>query len=103
MSKAITLTIPHDLGRAEARRRIDEGLAHFSRRMGAAAGLLTRSWSGDRLSFAFEAIGQRISGFIDVEDAAIRLEVVLPSLLGLMANKVRSRLRREGQLLLDKK
>ena len=56
-----------------------------------------------RLKHIHEAIGQRISGFIDVEDAAIRLEVVLPSLLGLMANKVRSRLRREGQLLLDKK
>jgi hypothetical protein len=103
MSKAITLTLPHELGRAEARRRIDEGFASFSQHMGAAAGVLTKSWSGDQLSFAFQMLGQGISGTIDVEDAAIRLEVLLPNLLALVADKVKGRLRKEGQLLLEKK
>ena len=103
MSKAATLTLPHELGRAEARRRIDEGFVSFAQHMGGAAGALERSWSGDRLRFVFQALGQRVSGTIDVEDAAIRLEVLLPNLLAVAAETVRGRLRREGQQLLEKK
>ena len=103
MSKAITLTIPHELGRAEARRRIDEGFANFAKHMGAAAGVLSKTWPGDRLAFALSALGQQISGTIDVEDAAVKLEVLLPNLLAMLANKVKGRLRTEGQILLEKK
>jgi hypothetical protein len=103
MSKAITLTIPHELGRAEAHRRIDEGFASFAQHMGAAAGVLSKTWAGDRLSFALAALGQKISGTIDVEDQAIRLELLLPNLLAVMADKMKGRLQKEGQLLLEKK
>ncbi|MDB5447215.1 MAG: hypothetical protein JWQ97_2532 [Phenylobacterium sp.] len=103
MSKAITLTLPHELGRAEARRRIDKGFGDFAQHMGGAAGVLSKTWTGDRLSFALSALGQQISGTIDVEDAAIRLEVLLPNLLAMIAGKVKGRLKAEGQLLLDKK
>jgi hypothetical protein len=103
MNKAITLTLPHELGRAEAKQRIDEGFASFARHMGVAASALSKSWSGDRLSFALQALGQGVSGTIDVEDAVVRLEVLLPGLLALMADRMRGRLQREGQLLLEKK
>lgn len=103
MSKAVTVTIPHELGRAEARRRIDEGFASFSQHMGAAAGVLSKTWADDRLSFALAALGQQISGSIDVDDSAVRLEILLPNLLAVMAEKVKGRLRKEGQLLLEKK
>ena len=46
MSKAITVNIPHELGREEARRRIEEGFSRFSSQMGAAAGAFTKSWEG---------------------------------------------------------
>lgn len=103
MSKVITVTIPHELGRAEARRRIDDGFASLTQHMGAAAGVLSKTWTGDRLSFGLSALGQRISGTIDVEDAAVRLEVLLPNLLAMMADKMKGRLKKEGQLLLEKK
>lgn len=103
MSKAITLTIPHELGRDEARRRIDDGFAQLSQHLGGAAGVLSKTWVGDQLSFAFAALGQKVTGTIDIEDAAVRLEVLLPNLLAMMADKVRGRLRKEGQLLLEKK
>lgn len=103
MSKPITLTIPHELGRVEARRRIDDGFASFSQHMGAVAGALSKSWNGDRLNFKFAALGQDISGTVDVEDAAIRLEVLLPGMLGMIAGRVKGRLKKESQLLLEKK
>ena len=54
-------------------------------------------------TLALTALGQQISGTIDVEDAAVRLEVLLPNLLAMVADKVKGRLKREGQLLLEKK
>ena len=103
MSKAITLTLPHDLGRVEARRRVDEGFGRFAQQMGAASGMLDKNWSGDRLDFVFQALGQRISGSVEIEDAAVRLEVLLPTILAVIADRMRGRLRREGRLLLEKR
>jgi putative polyhydroxyalkanoate system protein len=102
MSKAVTVTIPHELGREEARKRIEAGFGDLSRHLGG-LGAVTRSWDGDRLSFAFAAMGQAVSGYVDVADRAIRLEVLLPNLLAMMAGKLKGRLQKEGQLLLEKK
>jgi hypothetical protein len=103
MSKAITLTIPHDLGRAEARTRVDRGFADFAQRFGGFSGPISKTWEADRLRFSLETFGQAISGLIDVEDAAIRVEVLLPNVLALVADKLKGRLRSEGRLLLEKK
>lgn len=102
MSKAVTVTIPHELGVAEARRRIDSGFGDLSRHLGG-MGEVTRNWQGDRLSFAFAVMGQAISGTAEVAERTVRLEVLLPSLLALMAGKLKGRLQQEGQLLLEKK
>jgi hypothetical protein len=103
MSKAITVSIPHALGRVEARRRIDEGFGDFSRHLGGAGGAFTKSWNGDRLDFSLQAMGQAISGFLDVADDAVRVEVLLPGFLAMIAGKVKGTLQKEGQLLLEKK
>src|SRR3954468_13242581 len=103
MSKPITVNIPHELGRAEARRRIDEGFGRFASQMGGVAGALTKSWEGDRLSFSLQAMGQAVSGFIDVAEHQVRLEILLPNLLAMIAGKLKGRLQKEGQVLLEKK
>jgi hypothetical protein len=103
MSKAITVNIPHELGRVEARRRIEEGFERFSGQMGGATGALTKSWDGDRLSFSLSAMGQAISGVIEVAESVVKLEVLLPNLLAMIAGKLKGRLQTEGQLLLEKK
>lgn len=103
MSKPITVSIPHELGRAEARRRIEEGFGRFSSQMGGVAGALTKSWEGDRLNFSLTAMGQGITGVIEVAETAVRLEVLLPGLLAMVAGKLKGRLQKEGQILLEKK
>jgi putative polyhydroxyalkanoate system protein len=102
MSKAVTVTIPHELGRAEAKRRVETGFGDLSRHLGG-LGAVTQSWDGDRLAFSFATMGQAITGAIDVADRSVRIEVLLPNLLALMADKVKGRLQKEGQLLLEKK
>jgi hypothetical protein len=103
MSQPVTVTIPHQLGAAEARRRIDQGFADFAARLGNAPGSVERSWQGDTLNFALTSFGQALSGRVIVSDAQVVVEVLLPGFLAMLANKVKGRLKREGQLLLEKK
>ena len=56
MSKPVTVTIPHELGQAEARRRIEEGVARAAQQFGDGV-KLTKAWEGDRLSFTAKVVG----------------------------------------------
>lgn len=104
MSKAVTISIPHDLGRAEARRRMEQGFSQLGRQLGdGAASQFHKHWDGDRLNFSIRAMGQSISGMLDVVDDAVRIELHLPNVLALMGDKIKGRLRKAGQLLLEKK
>jgi hypothetical protein len=103
MSKPITVNIPHQLGRVEARRRIDEGFADLARHLGGSAGALDKGWEGDRLNFSLSSFGQSITGHVAVADAVVTVEVLLPGFLAMIAERVRGTLQKEGQLLLTKK
>ncbi|MEO8113679.1 MAG: polyhydroxyalkanoic acid system family protein [Phenylobacterium sp.] len=103
MSKTVTVNIPHELGRVEARRRIDAGFGQLASHMGAAVSILSQRWDGDRLGFSLQIMGQAISGVVEVAEASVKLELLLPDLLGLIASKLKGRLQTEGQLLLLKK
>src|SRR5262249_36980103 len=61
------------------------------------------TWSGDRLAFNLSALGQSAVGFIDVADDHVRLEVTLPWLLAVVAEKLTPAIRKEGTLMLEKK
>ena len=100
MSKPVVVDIPHELGRAEARRRIEEGLGSLTGQI-SVVGEMTHSWQDDVLSFALLAIGQTVSGTITIEERNVRLEVRLPGIFAMVANRVKGRLRDEGQLLLQ--
>jgi putative polyhydroxyalkanoate system protein len=103
MSKPISVSIPHQLGRAEARRRIDDGFGDLSRHLGGAAGALEKRWEGDRLDFSLTSLGQSITGHVSVADAVVTVEVLLPGFLAMIAGKVKGTLQKEGQLLLTRK
>src|SRR5688572_16294767 len=100
MSQPAVVTIPHELGRAEARRRIDEGTGRLTSQI-AAVGEVSQEWRGDVLHFSLQAIGQTVTGTIAVADRDVRLEVHLPGLFAMIANKVKGRLRQQGQILLE--
>lgn len=99
MSKPVTVSIPHELPPAEARRRIDEGFVKLLSQAGSIA-KIDKSWAGDRMMFAFHTLGQTVSGHLDVRPRTIDLEIHLPVFLAAIADKLKGRLRKEGQLLL---
>ena len=100
MSKPLTVSIPHQLGVAEARRRLESGLAEMTAKLPGGAAKIDQRWEGDRLLFAAEISGQSISGSLHVLADAVKMEIVLPGILGLLAGKIGGRLKDEGQKLL---
>lgn len=100
--KPITIDIPHSLGAAEARRRLEEGFDKILSQFGESA-KLTRQWSGDRMGFSATVLGQTISGHLDVMADAVRMEINLPNVLAMLAGKIKGRVQKQGQLLLENK
>jgi hypothetical protein len=96
----ITVSIPHQLGRAEARGRIETGFPKISHLL--PGGICSQRWDGDRLIFGVAAMGQTVNGVIAVLDAAVTIEIELPGVLGLIASGLRGRLQKVGQRLLAK-
>ena len=103
MAKPLTVTIPHQLGAAEARRRIEAGFADLTAKLPGGAAKIDQSWDGDRLTFAAIVAGQDIRGTLDVLADAVRVDIILPGILGMLAGKIGGKLKQEGQLLLEKK
>lgn len=98
----ITVSIPHQLGRAEARRRIETGFAKIINLLPGSAGNCSERWDGDRLIFGVAAMGQTVAGVINVLDAAVTMEIELPGVLGVIASGLKDRLEKAGHLLLTK-
>lgn len=103
MAKPLTVVIPHQLGRQEARRRIETGIHSLKKQFEGKVAAIEEKWQDDRLAFNVQALGQGVSGTVDIGDDSATVEVQLPWMLQMIAEKAKSYLQREGTLLLDKK
>jgi putative polyhydroxyalkanoate system protein len=103
MATPLTIRIPHQLGRAEARRRIESGFSNMIRQVPGGASAFSERWDGDRLSFSLALMGQAVKGSVDVLDAEVAMEIELPGVLGMIAGSLKGGLQKAGQLLLTKK
>jgi hypothetical protein len=102
MSTPLVVSIPHQLGRDEARHRLQSGLSRAAVNIPVLK-VDEETWRGDQMLFRVRVIGQVAAGRIDIEDDHVRLEVRLPWLLQKFADVARHAIRNRGQLLLDKK
>ena len=103
MSKPLTVSIPHRLGKDEAVRRLKAGLSSAQSDFKHVFTVQEEVWAGDRLTFRISAIGQQAAGIIDVREDNVQLELQLPWLLHQIVEKAQGLIRRRGQLLLEKK
>jgi hypothetical protein len=101
MPTPLVISIPHRLGREEARRR----LAGLTRAAASVPVLKVdeERWDGDRMIFRVRALGQAAAGHVDVEDDHVRVEVTLPWLLQRFAEAAQSAIKSRGNLLLTKR
>jgi hypothetical protein len=102
MSAPLVVSIPHSLGREEAMRRLKTGLT----RAASSVPVLQvdeERWEDNRMIFRVRALGQAASGYVDVADDHVRVEVVLPWLLQRFAEAAQAAIRNRGKLLLTKR
>jgi Putative polyhydroxyalkanoic acid system protein (PHA_gran_rgn) len=103
MSEPLVCTISHRLGKAEALRRLRKGFAELPASFTPLFRISDRRWSGDRFEFTLSALAQLITGTVDVADDYVRVEVVLPRLLGRLLSQIPGLIQRETRLMLEKK
>ena len=102
-NKTITITIPHRLTQQEARTRLQKGITDLKAQHAASIAQVAETWNGDQMSFRLTAMGQAITGRVDVQPSAIKLDIDLPWLLAAFAEKFRPRIEQEGRRMLEDK
>jgi len=102
MSAPLVVSIPHRLGREEARRRLKTGLTRAAASMPVLK-VDEEKWDGDRMIFRVRALGQAAAGHVDVDDDHVRVEVTLPWLLQRFAEVAQATIKNRGKLLLTKR
>lgn len=103
MSKPLVVSVPHQLGRAEAIRRLQNGLQWAREKYGTLVSIQQEDWSDDQLNFRVGALGQSANGLVHVSDSNVTLSVQLPWLLAKFAEKAQAVLQKQGHLMLEKK
>ena len=103
MSETVSVTVSHRLGKAEAKRRIDESLARTHGQVGPMIAMQREAWEGDTLRLRMHVLGQTAAASIEVLEDALRIEVALPWLLAKAANRLLPMFRKEAALLIEKK
>ncbi len=74
MADPLVVIVPHRLGKQGAKERLQRGLAEVREglaRVGAAA--VEEGWSGDDMTFRIAALGQVVSGRIELQEASARV------------------------------
>src|ERR1051325_1331330 len=100
MSGPISVDLPHQLGAAEAKRRIGDNIGSLTGHL--PAGAQVRSgWEGDKLKLGIGVLGQDIPAELDVRETLIRVTVQLPPALAFFGKAIEAGLRRTAPDLLE--
>lgn len=99
MAEPITLDIPHKLGKAGVRARLDGGIGRLGEKIPGGAKVEHR-WNGDTLDFTVHAMGQAIKSTATVFDTHIHAVVDLPGLLAMLASPIKAAIQSEAPKLL---
>jgi hypothetical protein len=102
MSQPLIVSIPHRLGRQEAKRRLDSGISRIGPELAGLVSTLDHSWEGDMLNFRAVAMWQTISGRLEVLDDAVRIEIDLPWMMRLIGDTIMKQVRGRGVAMLEK-
>ena len=102
MAAPLVVDLPHRLGAEEAQRRIARGMGRLTDHLPPGA-RVESGWEGKRLNLRVAAMGQDVGAHIDVEEAIVRVELLLPAALSFFARPIEALLRRKGAEMLEDK
>ncbi|MEM8725065.1 MAG: polyhydroxyalkanoic acid system family protein [Pseudomonadota bacterium] len=97
------VTLPHDLGQEEVRRRMHEHSASIGSYFPPGMAEVETSWPHeDQMDLLITAAGQRITGQIEVHEAHVIIDMDLPPILGFLRGTLERAVRKHGGQLLEK-
>lgn len=103
MAKPVSITVSHDLGRDAAVARLRNGIDLIRDKLGMVKmQLVEEDWQGDTLQFGVAALGYTVRGKLEVEEALVRVEMMLPWMLAVFAEKLKLGVEKQGRILLEK-
>src|ERR1044072_1640132 len=103
MPRPVIIDIAHELGQAEAHRRLKNGFGRIRDQLGAGMLAFEERWEGERLHFSAGAVGGSVGGRVDIMEKSVRIELDLPWALAALAETLQKRVRSAGTLLLERK
>jgi hypothetical protein len=100
MTQSIVVSLPHSLGKAEAIRRLQIGVAQVGSEYSQLINITKESWHDEQLALQVSALQLRIDGKIDVYDDRVRVEILLPWFLARLASRLQPILQQKSALML---
>lgn len=100
MQRPIDVDLPHALGKDEARSRIAGNIHKLENHIPGGTSRVETTWIGDSLSLTVHAMGQKVDAKIDVFEAKVHCQIMLPGMLSLFAAPIEAMLRQKGSTLL---
>jgi hypothetical protein len=97
----LTMSIPHQLTRDEAKRRMQEGIDQARRQFGGMLGHLQERWDNYALDVTVGGVGQTVTAKALVEERTVEVSVALPWMLALLAGSVRREIESSARQLLQ--
>ena len=102
MGKNIRISIPHEHSPSEVKRRLVDALADARAKHPDLLRDARETWPTDnQMHFTGQAMGQTITGSVEIEPGQVQVTIVLPFLLSMFASTLKPRIEAEGRKLLE--
>lgn len=97
------VALPHDLGREEVRRRLKERSHEIADYIPGGMAQVETNWrSEDVMELSVNAMGQGITGNVEVEEEQVIFRIDLPPMLSFVKPMIESAIRSNGTKMLEK-
>ena len=97
LARPIVVTVSHNLGAAEAQRRISRGLETGKSELPSLFSAFEADWKANHADLRLVALNQRITAGLDVFDDMVRVEVSLPWYLAPLQDKIAGALKHQSE------
>ena len=96
----LNLTVPHSLGKTEARSRLEAFAGRVRARYEGQVKNVNESWEGDTLAFGFRTLGMNVDGRLTVQEDRLDLDGTIPFSAMMFKGKIESTIREELEKLM---
>jgi len=103
-SQPVTIDVPHRLGRAGARERLESRIGELDKHIPGGMAEVRSSWtSEDEMAIDVTAMGQRVAAKLEVQDTIVRVHLLLPPMLAFFSGMISAAVRDGGERMLEDK